>query len=179
MNNKLITIVTVGVILFLGTVGFLMNVHYDNREIELRNAAEAKQEANTARFDEMWKSIKQVANVTDKYADDFKEIYVGLMDGRYEADSKSNPMFKFISEHNPQLDAAVYRDLSNTIVAKREAFTRDQQKLIDIKREHDNLRLKFPAKLFVSASALDITVVTSGKTKEIFAAGEENDVELF
>ncbi|RLI46822.1 hypothetical protein DRO61_08740, partial [Candidatus Bathyarchaeota archaeon] len=139
----------------------------------------AKQEANTASFDEMWKSIKQVAGVTDKYATDFKEIYTGLMDGRYEADGTSNPMFKFVKEHNPQLDAAVYRDLSNTIVAKRESFTRNQQKLIDIKREHDNLRLKFPARIFVDVDELDITVVTSTKTKEIFATGEENDIDLF
>jgi hypothetical protein len=179
MSNKLIAIITAAVILILGGTVFLMDVTYDNRDVDLRNAAAAKIEANKARYDEVWKTIKQVAGVTDKYSSDFKEIYNGIMAGRYEADGKQNPMFKWISEQNPQLDSAMYTKLANTITAQRAGFTRDQQKLIDIKREHDNLRLKFPSKFFVENSELEIVVVTSGKTKETFATGEENDIELF
>lgn len=179
MSKKLTGVIIGAVVLVLLGTGFLMSVSYNNREVDLRNAAAAKQEANQARYDEVWKTIKQVAGVTDKYSSDFKEIYNGIMAGRYEADGKNNPMFKWIQEQNPQLSPDLYTKLANTITAQRAGFTRDQQKLIDIKREHDNLRKKFPSKLFVHVDELEITVVTSAKTKQVFATGEENDVDLF
>lgn len=179
MSNKVIGIIAAGVILVLAGTWFLMDMSYDNKEVELRNAITAKQEANTARFDTVWKTIKQTAGVTDKYASDFKEIYNGIMEGRYAADGKNNPMFKFIHEQNPQLDSAIYTKLANTIEAQREAFTRDQQKLLDLKREHDNIRTRKPGCWFVNAEEIDVQIVTSGQTKEVFATGEENDIELF
>lgn len=179
MSSKLIQIISVGVILILVSIVFMMDISYDNREIDLRNAAIAKEEANQARFDTVWKTIKQTAGVTDKYASDFKEIYAGMMEGRYGGEGKQSPMFKFINEANPQLDSAIYTKLANTITAQREAFTRDQQKLIDIKREHDNLRLKFPTRIFVNVDELEIAIVTSTKTKATFDAGVEDDIELF
>lgn len=181
MSTKMISIIAGIVLLVFAGITFLYDMGVDNREVELRAAGAAAQKANEARFDEVWKTIKQVANVTDKYATDFKEIYAGMMDGRYAADSKSNPMFKFIKEQNPQVDSAMYTKLANTITAQRAGFTRDQKKLIDIKREHTVLITRKPSKWFINdgIEALDIVVVTSGKTKETFATGEENDIEMF
>lgn len=177
---------TVGIIAAVSVIGIfalsivMMGIGYSNSEIELRNQAKAQQEANQAIYDEVWKVIKQHAQVTDKYAGDFKEIYTGLMSGRYDADSKSNPMFKWISEHNPSLSDQMYISLADTIKGQRAKFTRVQTRLIDIKREHDNLRLRFPSKLFVGGrEPLEIQIVTSSKTKETFSTGEENDVEVF
>lgn len=179
MSKKMIGIVVAGLVLVLGGTLFLMDMSYDNKEVELRNAITAKQEANAARFDTVWKTIKQTAGVTDKYASDFKEIYNGIMEGRYKADGQNNPMFKWIHEQNPQLDSAIYTKLANTIEAQREAFTRDQQKLLDLKREHDNIRTRKPGKWFVHVDEIQVQIVTSGKTSEAFATGKEDDVDLF
>jgi hypothetical protein len=172
--------IVAGAALVLGLLLVMMGVGYNNKEIDLRNQAAAQQLANEAQFDEVWKVIKQVANVTDKYAADFRGIYNDIMAGRYAADGENNPMFKWISEQNPTLDSAMYIKLADTINAQRAGFTRVQKRLIDIKREHDNLRKKFPSKLFLAdAPELEIVIVTSSKTEDVFANGIDDDMTLF
>ncbi|MFW6120572.1 MAG: hypothetical protein ACOC80_06685 [Petrotogales bacterium] len=176
--------IVTGVIGFLvvATLGWfgLSYVNYNNQEIELRNLAEAQQENNKTVYDKVWKVIKQKAGVTDKYATDFKEAYGGLMTARYGEGGEKNPMWSWVKEHNPQLDVSVYKDLSRSIEALRNEFQQVQKRLIDIKREHDNLRQKIPSSWFVGGrTELELDIVTSSKTKKVFHAGEENDVDLF
>ena len=121
--------------------------------------------------------MKQQAQIPDKYKDDFKEIYLPLMEARYKS---GGGMMKWVQERNPEFDSSMYKTLMNTVESQREGFHREQKKLVDLKREHDNLRQKFPSSLVCgSAKELEIKLVTSGKTKETFATGEENDVDLF
>jgi hypothetical protein len=174
--------IVLGVVAFLilvvgGWFG-LSYVGFNNTEIELRTQAEAQQENNTIVYDKVWKVLKQKAGVTDKYAKDFKEAYGGLMTARY-GDGK-NPMWSWVKEQNPNLDVSMYKDLSRSIEALRNEFQQVQKRLIDIKREHENLRKKIPSCWFVGGRPeLELDIVTSGKTKEVFKTGEENDVELF
>jgi hypothetical protein len=174
--------ISVAVILFIllivgGWFG-ISYVSYNNQEIEIRNLAEAQQENNKTVYDKVWKIIKQKAGVTDKYATDFKEAYGGLMTARY-GDGK-NPMWSWVKEHNPNLDASMYKDLSASIEALRNEFQQVQKRLIDIKREHENLRKKIPSCWFVGKRPeLELDIVTSANTKEVFQTGEENDVEIF
>jgi len=178
--NKVGVIVVIATILIAALVVGLMWVSYSNREIELRQQAEAQQKSNEVIYTKVWTVIKQKAQVTDKFATDFKEIYTGLMSGRYDADKGSNPTFKWISEHNPSFSVEMYKSLADSIEGLRTEFARVQNRLVDIKREHDVLRLSFPSKLFVgSRTELEISIVTSAKTKEVFALEEENDIEVF
>jgi len=180
MSNKIKIAIGLAVALVVGLIWFTTSISYKNQEVALRTQAEACQQANEARYDEVWKSIKQIANVTDKYAADFKAVYVGMMEGRYSADKGSNPMFKMINEANPSFDSAMYTKLADTINAQRSGFTRDQKRLIDIKREHDLLLQSIPSKWFLKGvEPLEIAIVTSTKTKEAFKTGIDDDVTLF
>jgi hypothetical protein len=175
-----ILLVLAGVVAFLAIVAVIMNFSYKNSEIGLRNQAKAQQEANKVIFDKVWKVIQQKAQITDKYASDFKEIYGGIMHERYQGDAKQSPMFKWITEHNPTFSVELYKDLADAVEANRAEFARVQNRLIDIKREHDNLRQKFPSSIFVGdKSELDIQIVTSDKTTQVFQTGKENEVDLF
>jgi hypothetical protein len=181
MNSKTVGIlVTVGVVAtFIISIG-IWAVGISNTEIELRTQAEAQQKNNENIYQKVWTVIKQKAQVTDKYASDFKDIYVNLMDERYKGDEKNNPAFKWIHEQNPQLSVEMYKDLGDSIGGLRAEFAMVQARLIDIKREHDVLRKRFPSKLVVGGrEALEIVIVTSQKTKDTFAVGEENNVDVF
>jgi len=170
-------LVIIGVVVVLGAIPLFMLVNYNNTEVDLRNQCKAQQKANEAVYDEVWKVLSQRAGVLDKYAQDFKEVYVNLMNARYEG---KDPMMNWIHEHNPNLDPALYKDLSIEISAQRAKFTTVQKRLIDIKREHDNLRQKIPSCFFVGGRPeLDIKVVTSSKTEKTFASQKEDDIELF
>lgn len=176
---KLIVLGIVGAVLFLGGAVFFKNVSVDNQEIELRTEAEAQNKKCEAYFDKMWKILQQKAGVTSQYKDGFKEIYIGLMEGRYGKGDGS--LMKWVQEANPTFDASLYKDLMNSIEIQREGFFQEQERLIDIKREHQNLMKKFPSSLFIDSDVkeLDIKIITSAKTNEVYTTGEENDVDLY
>ena len=136
--------------LLVGVVGLLssflvfsgMYASYTNGEVRLRNQLAAQQEANKAVFDNTWKILQQQAGVTNEYKESFKEIYPKLMEGRY---AEGGQMMKWVQEANPQFDTSLYKTLMNSIEAQRTNFTREQRKLIDLKREHDNLLQTIPS----------------------------------
>ena len=181
MSSKAIgSIVAVVAVLILGASMALWGVGVNNTEIELREQAVAQEKDNQNIYDKTWKVIKQKAQITDKYAKDFKDIYATLMNERYEGDEGDNPTFKWIHEQNPAFSVDMYKELGDSIEANRAEFARVQSRLIDIKREHDVLRKRFPSKLIVGdREELVVTIVTSDKTDDVFKAGKDNDVELF
>jgi hypothetical protein len=157
-----------------------MAMGYKNTAVELREQAVAQEKANEVFYDKVWKVLAQKAELTAKYPDDFKDIFVNLMDARYGADKGSNPAFKWIQEQNPNFSAEMYKDLADSISAERSGFARVQTKLIDIKREHDVLRQRMPSKWFLSSEEeLIIKIVTSTKTSKVFADGKDDEVKLF
>lgn len=150
-----------------------------NREIGLRNLAAGQQDVCKMVFDETWKIISQKAQVADKYKEAYKEIFPALMEGRY-GNERGGALMSWITEHNPEFDSSLYKEISNSIESQRHKFTEAQTRLRDIKVQHDDLRLKWPNSWFVgNRPELKITIVTSEKTESIFQTGQENDVKVF
>lgn len=151
---------------------------YSNQEVQLRNAFNAQQKDCTVVYDQVWKIIQQQAGVASKYADDFKQIYPELMNARYG--KGDGTLMKWVVEHNPNFDTSLYGKLMDSIEVQRTTFTETQKKLIDLKREHDNLRTTYPARVFVgSRPELVMQLVTSTKTENVFKTGKEDDVSVF
>lgn len=168
----------IGAVLGVAVMVFLMYMSYSNSEVRLRNAVKAQQEANTTSFDTCWKIIQGQAQVADKYKDSFKEIYIGLMEGRHY--EKGGELMKFITESNPNFDIRLFEKVSNSIEGQRTSFMRDQQKLIDLKREHDNVLTTMPGSFFVgSRPQVEIKIVTSTKTEKTFQTGKEDEIDVF
>lgn len=154
-------------------------VGYYNKEVSLRNQFVAQEEANTVVYDEVWKVISQQAQVADTYKEGFREVWQAIVSGNSAANRQAS-LAVFVNHHNPQFDSKIYISLMNTIEGKRREFTNNQKKLIDIKREHDNLRTRFPSSVFVgSRPELQLHLVTSDRTEDVFKAGKDNDVQVF
>ena len=169
-----VAVVVFGIMVAIWAIGV------SNHEIELRALASAQQMKNENIYQKVWTVIKQKAQVTDKYASDFKGIYAGLMDSRYKGDEGDNPTFKWIHEQNPQFSSEMYKDLSDAISGLRAEFAMVQNRLIDIDKEHVILRTTLPTSWVVGKrKPLDIVIVTSSKTIEVFRLGEENNVDVF
>ena len=177
--NKLYTptgLIVAGVVLVALIITYLsVSWGYTNEDVDLRNAATAQQTELKNFFDTTWKIIQQKTQVSNAYRDDFKEIYPKIIGGRYNGDAT---LLKFVKEANPELNPAVYRDLSTAVEAQRLAFAREQKKLISIKQQHDNLRNKKPSKWFVKSDELKIQIITSNKTEDVFESGKDNDMDL-
>lgn len=168
-------------VLVLGVVGLLgMYITYSNQEVELSTQFGAQTKANSVIYDKVWKTLQQKAGVADQSADKFKEIYASIMDSRY--DGKDQVLMNWIQESNPNFDMSIYKDLSLSIEANRAEFANVQNKLIDIKREHQNLRLKIPSSIFLSIKGvkeLELKIVTSTRTEKSFETGKDDDIGLF
>ena len=177
MKNKgLLISLAVGV--FLTIVIGSMYVSASNGEIELKNQATAQEQVCKNNYDAMFKEIAQIAEVSDQYKETFKEIYPALIEGRYKNDG--NTLMKWIQESNPSFDTKLYSKLIDVIESKRDGFKHEQDKLADVAREHNNILEKWPSSMFVgSRPKLNITFVSSSKTKEVYRTGEENDIDVF
>lgn len=162
----------------IGIIGVVTYFNYSNQEIRLTNQMDAQKETNEAFFDKMWKIIQQKAGVSNEYRDAFASIYPDLIKGRYS--NGGGQLMSWIVEQNPDFDTSLYRDLSRSIEVERTGFFNEQKKLVDLKREHDNLLQVFPSSLFLkNRNSQDITIIKSEKTEQVFDIGKEELGNLF
>lgn len=176
-NRKTLIIVTsvAGSIIFIALTLLMVSIHYGNAEVSLRNKANAQQSVVGAVFDNTWKIIHEQAGVADQYKDAFAKIYPQLMGDRYKEGEAQ--LAKLVVEANPKFDTSLYLKLMTSIESQRTVLTAAQEQLIDIKREHDNLRTMRPSRWFVgSVPELKITIITSAKTKHALETGEDNEL---
>jgi hypothetical protein len=171
-------VVVVGLIILIGGGIFLYTISVGNSEVELRNRAAAEQKANEAIFDNVWKTIAQQANVKDDYKEDFRKSWTDIVSAQ-NSGARNGGLKVFINRFNPKLDSSIYKKLMNTIEGQRKEFLTAQKKLIDIKREHDNLRTRRPSKWVVGdVPELEIKIITSQRTGDVFESGQDNDISL-
>src|SRR5688572_25432522 len=132
----IVGIISVLALLIVGGIWFAFKVSITNTEIEKRNLATSQIDVCKANFDNMFKSIKQVAQVPDAAAETFKKIYTPLIEGRYASDD--GVIMKWIQESNPQFDFKLFAKVQDVIEAKRNEFEVEQKKLISYANEHKN-----------------------------------------
>lgn len=172
------TIIVLGILVACALIVFGMNVHYNNKEIELRELAETQKKNIENIFDNMWKILSQKAQVSDQYKEAFKEIYPKLIEGRYSSGDGS--LMKWIQESNPNFDVSLYKDLMKSIEVERTHFTKEQTKVLDIIREHKVLCRKIPGSWFISdQSDIEYTVISSTRSKQVIESGVDDEVDLF
>ena len=74
-TSNIILISVIALIVSAVVTGFGMYVNYNNREVNLRNLAEAQRGNIENVYDKMWKILQQKAQVSDEYKEAFREIY--------------------------------------------------------------------------------------------------------
>jgi hypothetical protein len=178
-TSKIVTLSVIGAFVVLILIVLVAFFTISNNEIKLRNEVEAQKKNVEAVFDNTWKIIQQQAGVSDQYKDAFKDIYMGIMEERYD-NARGGAVFSWITEQNPNFDTKLYANLQTAIEAQRTNFTREQKKLIDLQREHTTYLQVFPNSIFIGGrSKIKVTVITSAKTEEVYKTSQENDIELF
>ena len=174
--------VLIGILTFLLISGISIvgkGITLYNQEISLRNQIEAKQQENTAHFDNMWKKIKQTVQVSDKYKDGLKEVLASYTSGRKKESDQL--LMDWTKEAIPSFDSSIYKQLMNIVTASRDDFTLNQKELIDLNRQHDVLLDTFPNNIYYRVLGIEkikITIVTSTKTEDAFKTGKDDDIEF-
>jgi len=179
---KWIIALGIGAVIFIAVlVLVIMAIGYKNKEVELYNQIEAKKTDNKSEFDNMWKKIKQSAEVTDAAKDALIEIFQRHAEARSGGQPAGGSLATWIHESVPnvQPDSMPFNNLMNIITAARDRWTMRQKELIDYKREYDNLVQKIPSRFFVTDRKPEIIIITSSKTEETFQKGADDDIDLF
>lgn len=170
-------LITLIVVVVVGGSLALWGVGVSNSERTLRNKIEAQQEASEIFYTKLWEILKSKAGVTEEYAEQFKEIQFGIMEGRY---STGGEMMKWIQEANPEFDASLYKDLMNSIEGERNGFFVEQKKLLDMNKQHKDMLVTFPKKVILkNRGVIEIVVLKNTVTKEAFETGTDSSPELF
>ena len=87
---------------------------------------------------------------------------------------------KWIQEANPNFDTSLYKDLTQSIEIQRTEFQKVQERMIDIKREHEVLLTTVPSKWFISnKTPIEYTIISSTRSKVVMETGLDDDVSLF
>lgn len=150
-----------------------------NHAVGLEEQISAQHVANKSTYDNMWKKFKEVAQVTDKQAEHFKEVYTEMITGRYQ---DGDTLMKMVTESNPQLSPEVYTQLQREISAGRDTFDKSQKRIADLIREYNTyIRRNFIMAAITGRTPMDANdfVVTSERTSEAFDTGKDDQVNLF
>ncbi len=159
---------------------FAAKVSYSNDETKLRIRAKKQSEVCEIVYDDMWKIVKKKAQIPEKYKEDLKEVILTDNQAYGKDGIKIGGAFNTIQKVNPNFTPEMYRELMQTIESEMKRFEREQKTLISISEEHDVLISTFPGTYFLpNVQPLDIKIITSSKTKEVFQSGEDNNVDVF
>jgi hypothetical protein len=110
-------------------------------------------------------------------------VWKNVMTGRY-GNNGSRAMFNWIQEHNPNLDASIYKKIQELVESGRNSFEQDQKMLLDKKREYQNYLETFPNNLLAGAlrfPRLDMSkydIVTSERTEKAFETKKDEPIKL-
>ena len=143
----------------------------------------AQYKQNQNNYDNYYKTVKELVQVSDKYESSFKKVYDGMMQGRY-GEKGSKAMFQWIQENNPQLDSAMWSKVQNAIVAGRKDFESNQKMLLDKKQQYKSSIRQVPATFiaqfmgFPKIDLKEMDIVTSGETESAFKTKKSAPLKL-
>ena len=138
---------------------------------------------NQNNYDNMWKKIKEVAQIPEMYTNDLKSVYEGAIKGRYGKDG-SQAVVQVIKEHNPNFDSSMYTQIQRVIESGRNNFSADQTTLLDKKRIYEKDLRSFPNNMlaglfgFPKINLAEIDIVTSDETDSAFKNKKAAEIKV-
>jgi len=170
-----------GGITIFSIVGIVISTNNEMINHEQGVIAQYKQNQNN--YDNYFKKLQEASQVASMYADDLKSVYDSALKGRYGKDG-SKAVLQFIREHNPNLDASVYKQLQQIIESGRDSFEANQTSLLDKKRVYETRLKVFPSNLIAGLLGfpkIDLSkydIVTSDETEKAFETKKTKPIKV-
>jgi hypothetical protein len=191
-------LVPLGLLLAFAGIGSCATVSTYNSLTAQEQGVEATWRDSQVWYDNFWKKVGEVAQVTDRYKKDFREVFQGAIEGRYASDRPA----QFIMESNPSLSPELYVNVQRVIESGRDDFAQTQRTLVDRQRAYSVALKTFPTVLLASTlgfphdltgenrpvkdvdgdgryTVLDFPTVLGGRTRQAFATGEDEALQVF
>ena len=121
-----------------GIVLIFLSVHFNRRERDLRNEAEAHRKILESTYDHIWREIKQHCGLSEEHRRSFNNIYPNLID----KDMDDDTMLNWILDCNIDFDPTEYMVVMDNIADDRKRFVAHQRRMMTILREHRKITEK-------------------------------------
>jgi hypothetical protein len=170
-------------VLVVGLTLFGTGVGVYNGCIEREKGIEKQYADNQNIYDNYVKKVLETSQVSSKYANNLKSIYVGAISSRY-GDTGSKAVFQWIQEHNPNLYGTIYIKIQNIIESGRNDFTANQTTLLARKAIYEVYIQSFPNNLFAKALGfpkIDMNkydIITSNDTEKAFETKKVDAIKI-
>jgi hypothetical protein len=180
MNKLIIAGTVVGGVLLLGIILLFSVIGSFNSYTRLENLAKATQVDNQNVLDNTRKQIKEAANVSDKEVEALTNIITGYANARGGNTAGDGALVTvgMVTEAVPSIQRIeTLKNLQNIVVAGRKDWQFSQTRLLEIKRQADDMINMFPTGMilkFLGKKEIEVVIVTSAETKENFRTGEDN-----
>lgn len=180
---------------------FMSMVGWFDTATKLENSTSAQWRNNQNTYDAFWKTVKETAQVPDKYKEDFKQLLVSETAAKYGPEGSKATM-QWFQDRQINFDASMYRKVQDIIESGRADFKRGQTELLDKQRKVQDMtqsywggvmakHYDFPRSMkgdFAppkdsdgdgKLTVLDYPIVTSARTQKAFATGQDEEVNVF
>jgi len=173
----------VGVIVALVAVlaiSYISAFNSGNRMEQGLKATYANNENILAQFGQ---KVAEVAQVPDMARDDIIAVARAALEGRY-GENGSQAVFQMITEQNPSVDPALYRQIQQVIEGGRNEFQNAQTRLIDQKRAYETALGSFWQGMWLRIAGYpkvnldDFKVISTTRAQQAFEAGVEAPMQL-
>lgn len=186
MNRSVLIVLAglflIGLVVF-GTIGLTV-AGLNNTLASQEEGLKAQYKQNQNNYDNYFKKLKETAQVPDQYVEQLRRVYADALKGRY-GDGGAKAVFQAVAEQNPNVDAALYKQVQQVIESGRNSFQADQKTLLDKKRVYETQLRVFPANLVARAlgyPTVDLArydIVTSDETDRAFETKKSAPVNVF
>lgn len=170
-----------GLGVFVAVIAVASGIGIFNGALSHEAGIKAQYTQNQNNYDNMFKKIREVAQVPDMYTADLQKVFSQVVQGRKGSDQE---LVRVIKEANPSFDAGLYRQLQQVIEESRNSFEADQKMLIDKVRAYEVARVTFPNNIVMGAFGfprIDLakyTIVTSDETATAFETKKSAPFQL-
>jgi hypothetical protein len=174
-------ILVVLAIVLISLVGYVISTN--NMGVAIEAGIKAQYEQNKNNLAQYSNKIVEAAQVPAMYRDDYTKVIMASMQGRYGKNG-SKAVFQWLKEHNINFDSSLYIKIQQMIDAGRTQFEKEQELLIDKKRQYETVLGIFPRGFvmhfigFPKINLADYNIVINDYAGEAFKKGKENGIKL-
>jgi hypothetical protein len=183
-TGLLVLLALIGVLAFGGIVGGGLTLNARSQCIAAESGLKAQFDDNQNVYDNVWKDIKEEAQVTSEFVRANHDLLVAAVQGR---EGGAGELVRMIRESNPTLDPSIFLKVQRSIESGHARFASGQTTLLDRRREYENL-YQSPSVMFANLFLSppfprvrldDYKIVTSEQTSAAFSTGRADQLTVF